>query len=278
MAGPPEPRSSIEPDEGEHLATGWEPDLPDSDTLVRRAVAVHASWGVAVADSLGRPSRRTPRWAGGFVGDKGALTNPVVVTAPLAPGEYAEVLGEVGGLVPDRAPYFLVSPFPTPDLSAHGLVRIGHPPLMVRFPGGAAPPLRDGVGLRQVADEDTLAVAERVLVEGYPMPELQPLVPGSILAPPLLDGTTRVWLAYVDGQPSAVAAAHVAGGAVLVEYVAALPSGRGRGAGAAATWAATLCEPDLPAVLVASDDGRPLYETMGFVAVERWTAWLRPAR
>ena len=42
------------------------------------------------------------------------------------------------------------------------------------------------------------------------------------------------------------------------------------------TWAATLADPERPAVLVASDDGRPTYERMGYVAVARWTAWLRP--
>ena len=47
-------------------------------------------------------------------------------------------------------------------------------------------------------------------------------------------------------------------------YVAALPAARGRGVGAAVTWAATLCQPELPAVLVASDDGRPVYERMGY--------------
>jgi hypothetical protein len=31
-------------------------------------------------------------------------------------------------------------------------------------------------------------------------------------------------------------------------------------------------------VLIASDDGRPLYERMGYLAIERWTAWLRLAR
>jgi len=73
-----------------------------------------------------------------------------------------------------------------------------------------------------------------------------------------------------------VACAHQHAGANLVEYVAALPAARGRGAGSAVTWAATLADPDLPAVLVASDDGRPVYESMGYVALERWTAWLRP--
>lgn len=267
---------SIEPDEGEHLTNGWEADLPASDSLVRQAVLVHASWAVTVADSLGRPSRRTDRWSGGYIGDRGSLTNPVVITQPFDAAAWADVVAEVAGLVPAGVPYFMLCPFPTPDLSPYGLVKIGHPPVMVRWPGGAAPPLKDGVELRAVTDAEELAVAERVLVEGYPMPEVQPLTPGSVLAPPILEGATRVWTAYVDGEPAAIAAAHVAGGAALVEYVAALPAARGRGAGAAATWAATVCEPSKPAILIASDDGRPLYERMGYVAIERWTVWIRP--
>jgi hypothetical protein len=267
---------SIVPDEGEHLTTGWESDVPAADPLVRRAALVHASWAGAVAEALGRTSRRTERWSGGFVGERGALTNPVVVLRPLSVEEYADVVREVEDTIIPPAPYFLLSPFPTPDLSRHGLVKLGHPPVMMRFPGDGAPPLRPGVDVREVTGADALAVAERVLVEGYPMPELQPLRPGALFAPPILDGPTRVWTAFVDGEPAAVAAAHVGEGAVLVEYVAALAAARGRGAGAAATWAATLCRPELPAVLISSDDGRPLYEAMGFLAVERWTAWLRP--
>jgi hypothetical protein len=266
---------SVLPDEGEHLTSGWEPGVPASDTLVRRAVLVHASWAISVADSLGRPLGRTDRWAGGYVGDTGALTNPVIVLQPLDDAGFADVLGEVGDLIPPQSPFFVLSPFPTPDLGRHGLALIGHPPLMVRFPGGAAPDLAPGGELREVTSAEELAVAERVLIEGYPMPDARP---GSVFAAPVLEGPTRVWVAYVDGEPAATAAAHLAGDAVLVEYVAALPTARGRGAGAAVTWAATLADPALPAELVASDDGRPLYERMGYQAVERWTAWLRPGR
>jgi hypothetical protein len=267
---------SILPDEEEHLATGWEPELSSSDTLLRRAVDVHASWAVAVPEALGRPFRRTPLWAGGFVGERGALTNPVFLRQPLLSiAEYADVVAEVGEMVPDGVPYFFVSPFPTPDLSGLGLALIGHPPVMVRFPGGGAPALKPGVAVAEVHDAAGLEIAERVLVEGYPMPEMLPLTPGTLLGPAILTGPTRVWLATVDGAPAAVAAAHVAGDAILVEYVAALASARGRGAGSAATWAATLCEPNLPAYLMASDDGRPVYEQMGFHAIVRWTCWLR---
>jgi GNAT superfamily N-acetyltransferase len=110
------------------------------------------------------------------------------------------------------------------------------------------------------------------------MPELEPVKPGDLLGPTLLQPDTRVWLAWLDGQPAAVAAAHRQAGVTLVEYVATLPAARGRGAGAAVTWAATLADPAAPAVLIASDEGRPVYERLGYIAVERWTVWLRPER
>lgn len=269
---------SIFPDADEFLATGWEPQTPATDTLLRQAIEVHASWATAVGSALGRPSRHTERWAGAYVADRGALTNPVVLTQPLLEvAEFAEVLVEIGEVVPEGVPFFLLSPFPAPDLAELGLVKVGHPPLMVRLPGGAPPPLKPGVTLREVYDAAALEVAERVLIEGYPMPELQPIVPGAFFAPAILDGATRVWTAYVDGVPAATAASHVAGDAVLVEYVAALQSARGRGAASAATWAAAVCAPELPALLLSSDDGRPVYERMGFHALTRWTAWVRPA-
>ena len=264
---------SILPAEDEHLTNGWEPDTPPDDTLVRSAVLVHASWPVAVASALGRPWRRTDRWSGALLGDSGALVNPVILTQPVGEQDAAEVVAEAGELIPAGTPYFLLSPWLTPDFARHGLVLIGHPPLMVRFPAPRPRPDPEGVEVREVHDADELAVAERVLVEGYPMPGT---APGSILAPGLLGGSSRVWLGYVGGEPVSVAMAHLDAGATLVEYVAALPAARGKGAGAAVTWAATLADPEAPAVLVASDDGRPTYERMGYLALERWTAWVRP--
>ncbi|MGY1644323.1 GNAT family N-acetyltransferase [Geodermatophilus sp. SYSU D00703] len=230
--------ASIVPPEGEHLTTGWEPDLDPGDTLVRQAVLAHASWPVEVARSAGRPSRSTPRWAGGWIGDRGALTNPVVLTQP--PTDPAATLAEIGELFPAEVPYLLLSPWPSQDLASHGLVLIGHPPLMVRLPAPGPDLPERGAQVREVTTAEDLARAERVLGEGCPMPDLEPLHPGDLLGPGILTTATRVWIAEVDGEPVAVAAAHRHAGVTLVEYVATLPRARGHGAGAAVTWAATL--------------------------------------
>ncbi|QYN39387.1 N-acetyltransferase [Pseudonocardia sp. DSM 110487] len=266
--------ASILPPQDEHLTTGWEPDLPDEDTLLRQAVLVHASWPTALAAAAGRPWRSGPTWAGGWIGDRGAFTNPVVLTRPLARPE--EVLADIGTLLPSHVPYMLVSAWPTADLRPYGLGLVGHPPLMVRFPGPGPDSPRPGIEVHEVRDAEELAVAERILVDGYPLPDLEPLAPGDLLDPTLLQPSTRVWVAWSDEKPAAVAAAHHHAGVTLVEFVATLPAARGRGAGAAVTWAATLSDPTRPAVLIASDDGRPVYERMGYLAIERWTAWLRP--
>ncbi len=140
--------------------------------------------------------------------------------------EAADLVSEVADLIPRDAAYFLLSAWLTPDFSEHGLVLIGHPPVMMRFPAPRPASAAPGVVVDEVRDAETLAVAERVLIEGYPMPGA---APGSVLRPGLLDGATRVWLGYVDGRPASVACAHQAAGATLVEYVAALPAARGRG-------------------------------------------------
>lgn len=266
---------SVVPDEGEHLANGWEPDLDPTDTLVRQAAHVHASFATSIAQAIGRPWRLTDDWGGGFVADRGALSNAVMLLQP--PTDLGRIVGEIGEVVPPTSPYFLVSPWLALDFTPYGLVKLGHPPLMARLPAPHDDAPRDGVEVREVTTPEELEVAERVLVEGYPMPDLQPLSPGDLWGPSVLSPSMRIWLAYVDGAPASVAAAHLHAGVTLVEYVAALPNARGRGAGAAVTWAATLADPTRPALLIASDDGRPVYERMGFVAIERWTAWLRPA-
>jgi len=61
-----------------------------------------------------------------------------------------------------------------------------------------------------------------------------------------------------------------------VENIAVTSNARGRGFGAAITVATMEADPTIPAMLVASDPGRPVYERLGFRALHRATYWLVP--
>jgi GNAT superfamily N-acetyltransferase len=175
--------------------------------------------------------------------------------------------GSTGG------PFLLFSPWPIADLSDRGFARIGHPPLMFRPAGGTAP-VADNFRIVEVRDVDTLADFERTLIEGYPVPEMQPWVRGSFLHPEVLDTRWRFFVGYRDDQPVATAAAYVTDAIAMIELVAVLPEARGGGVGAAITAAATLTEPTRPATLIASDLGQPTYDRLGYLPLTRYSLWL----
>jgi hypothetical protein len=55
--------------------------------------------------------------------------------------------------------------------------------------------------------------------------------------------------------------------------VATTRAARGHGYGEAITWAATMCRPDLPATLQASELGGPVYARMGYRTLADFTVW-----
>src|SRR5439155_5602001 len=140
-------------------------------------------------------------------------------------------------------------------------------PLMVR-PASAAVPPGSRAAVVLVADQEALVQAERVIVEGFPRPALQPYRPGRMLPPQVL--TTpgwRTWLAYRYGRPAAACCTYDDGAALGVYWLAALPEHRSAGLGRAIMCAALAASPGRPAVLVATAAGAALYSSLGFVAV-----------
>lgn len=254
--------------------TDWDPRRPADDTIVRQAYLATASWPVEIAKQAGRPWHEGEQWAGAWLGDHGTLTNPVVLVRPLE--EPAKLIEELDRFFPPGVPYVVVSPWPTTDLAVYGLSLLGHFPLMARSPAPEPAGRRLGVSVREVSGTDELLAAERLFATAYPEPGLLPLLRDDDAEITVMRDPLRVWLAYLDDEPVAVAAAHVAAGVQLVLDVATLPEARGHGAGTAVSWAATRCEPGLPAVLGASDAGRPIYAGMGYVPITRWASWLRP--
>jgi hypothetical protein len=264
-------------DPGEHLATEWDRDVPSDDTLARAYIDAFAEMVEAQAHAAGGRVLRDDAVLLADAGSPGAYLNGAVLLAPL--GEQA-----AGGVVSRMTeffagapggPWMLFSATPTPDLRPHGLQPVGHPPLMFRPAGGARRPPPDDLEIVEAADPDTLRALERTLIDAYPMPELRGLGAGAFLPDALLaDDSFRLYLGRVDGEPVGTSMAHLGQSMSHVEWVSTTAAVRGRGYGEAMTWAATLSLPDQPSMLISSDDGRPTYERMGYLAVTRFTLWI----
>lgn len=178
----------------------------------------------------------------------------------------------------DRAgagPFLVDSAWPTPDLRAYGFILMGHPPLMARAPAPLPTPPSD---LRVVeTNADTAADMERTLIDGYPAPMMQPFEHVRMFVPGTFQATRwHHFVGYTDGQPVAAGSSYAGDQLVRVENIATMPAARGRGFGAAITAATIGVDASKPAVLVASDLGRPVYEKLGFGAVARVSYWIGP--
>jgi hypothetical protein len=256
-----------------HLTHGWEPNTADTDTVLRRFVLANARHTTFLADRVGGRTVRADAYSAADPGSAVFFDNMVVLLAPPQYVDFDKVIAEVLAFYPPQRHFCLLSAWPTPDLTGAGLELMGHPPFMLRPPGGAAPPLPAGLTIRQVSTAAELHAFCDMLLTAFDMPSSEGV---PITDPRILDGSLRLFLGYLDGQPVATAGARIAYGLCDVEWVSNLAQARGKGIGAALTWAATLAEPELPATLISSDDGRPVYERMGYLPIHRFTLWHRP--
>ncbi|MFN8516116.1 MAG: GNAT family N-acetyltransferase [Thermomicrobiales bacterium] len=258
-------------------------------TIAPRDAVVAGDWQTAAAQNLAEAwltpaeaqGQRTQREATVWLADSD-LPHPFMhsatLLAPLGEGDAAECIARLRRFYAAGTgdSWALWSAWPTPDLRPFGGIFVGQPPLMVR-PAGPIPPAPPELAIREVTDAAALVDFERTFIEGYPIPELQPFQAGRLFTPPVLGGDYRLWLGYAEGRPVTCAIAQVSAGVVGVHLVATLPEARGRGYGAAITARATSTAPDLPAVLQASDLGRPVYERIGFRVHSRFDLWIFPA-
>jgi hypothetical protein len=263
------------------LRAGWEPDTPVEDSLLRRfltnwtssieAHGVPAGGRVLRRDDLAAVDLGRPSFGG----------NVATLLAPLFPegvDEVAAALDEFYGFsaAKYRGTAFLFSPWPTPDLRPHGWTLIGHEPLMLRPVGGEAPPPPRGLRIEPVQDEPNLRAFELVMVRGFGASDLEAEGPGAVFSPAVLaDDRMRLWVGWEEERPVCAAATFIAAGINDVTLVGTVPEARRRGYGAAVTWRATLADPTLPSMLLATDEGRPVYERMGYLSLFRFTVWSR---
>jgi GNAT superfamily N-acetyltransferase len=256
----------------EYLTTGWEPGVPVDDTLLRQFVFNSADRNKHHAAAMNGTWHQWDDVCAADLREPSGFGNQAILMLPMTEESAAGVIERLRESF--SGPHCIFSAWPTPDLRRLGYGLIGHPPFMVRPRGGDAPVRPTELVVEEVTDAASMERYERVFVEGYPVPELQPFEPGRLFDERLLGGIVRVWVGSVDGRPVAGSAAINSRGLIAVEYVATLPDARGRGYGAALTATAALSQAELPSALIASDDGRGVYERLGFLAVSRFTLWV----
>jgi hypothetical protein len=262
-----------------HLTTGWEPDLPVADSILRRYLFCWASACETFALAAGGTARRTADFAAADYGRPSGWFNSATLLSPPDPACLDAVLDEVEAFFGSgHGEALLWSAWPTPDLRPRGWRLEGHPPLLVRPPAGLVPPPAcPPVDVVDVADAAGLSEWERVAAEGYPLPELLPVQRGTIADPRLLeDPRLRFTLGREGGEAVSLGTLFVEAGIGCFTLGVTQPAARGRGHWRAHGIHRLLAAPDLWMTGIFSDYSRPPAERLGFLPLFRFTLWARP--
>lgn len=250
------------------LETGWLPDTPVDDSLLRSFAFNQAEVNARWADADGGRSAQSAAVAMADTGGTIPYYNQAFLLRPLT-GADDIVLDEVDEFYRgvDR-PISLLSMWPTPDLSARGWRLEGHPMVVARGPWGGDPRRPGDDALAREIGDDELGEFERVFVEGYPMP-------GATFPTGLPARGIRLRLGLAGGEAVAAAAGFVGHGVVNLCGAATLPAARRTGVWGALVRARMADAPELAAVAYTSDFSRPGFVHLGFLPITRFTIWLR---
>lgn len=249
------------------LETGWLPDTPVDDSLLRRFLFNEAELKVLWAEAAGGRAEQRDDLVLADTGGQIPYFNQAVLLSPLDGVDDERLDAATAYFGAAGRPWTLLSAWPTPDLSTRGWVLEGHPMLVARGPWGDLTRPGDAEMVRELAASE-VGEYERVLVEGYPMP-------GGEVPAGIVDRGVRVRVATIHGEVVAGAAGYVAHGVVNLCGAATLPSARRTGAWGALVRTRMADAPDLPAVAYTSDHSRPGFVHMGFLPVMRFTMWAR---
>jgi hypothetical protein len=270
--------TSLAADDGEILDDGCRESTVAGDNLLLDYARADADCFAAITAAAGGRVENDAA-LGLRLADTAApspFNNTAHLTAPIgddATPALADALRTFFSAVPG-GPFLVFSPWPTGDLSRHGFHRVGHPPLMFRPPTVPVVSTNPKLRIELVETADALADYEQTIIEAYPVPEHQPWRRGSFLHPDVLDSRWRFFVGYEDDRCVATAGAWLSDTITVVEQVSVRDECRGKGYGAAITAAATHAEPGRPAMLIASDLGRSVYEQLGYLTLLRFTLYI----
>lgn len=254
---------------------GWLDDSFTGQSVTQAFLHNQADVADLLAAAAGGRYARSDGLALADSGGPVMYTNQAVLLHPLLTPDDAR-LDEIDRFFTGPHPAIVLSAWPTPNLTPRGWQLIGHPMFVVRAPARHDTPSPPGVTVVPVDDAVELAVAERVAIDGYPLPEAADLPAYALFGTALLGGPVRIRIAYVDGRPAALGSGHTGHGVVNLCLAATMATARRRGAWRSLVWARVDDAPDLPAAAFTSDDSRPGFLRLGFLPITRFTLWARP--
>jgi hypothetical protein len=255
------------------LESGWLAHTPSEDSILRRFLFNQADMQDRVVRAVGGRTHRCDELALTDAGLPTPYLNQATLLRPLA-GDDDPVLDEISAFYSGRSRGLLLSVWPTPDLSQRGWHLAGHPMFVARGRQSAANTMREGVSVRLAETSADIALVERIVIEGYPIPQLTGASPHSALGAALADSDVTYRIGYLGDEPVAVAASHVGHGLVNLCLAATLPEARRRGVWQALVEARCADAPELPAVAFTSDYSRPGFVRLGFLPITRFTLWI----
>jgi len=253
------------------------PSLSEVAAWQERAAANVAAFFEQVVRAM---DRRWTHWDDAWAADLQGLSpffNSATLVRPLDPAQATDLIDRLSHFYAAQpgAPWILWSAWSAPDLQRWGFELLTRLPLMVRPAGGALPAPPPLLRIVEATDAATLADGERVTIEGYPLPELQPVRTGSLFDARGVGARLRMWVGYLDDRAVATATALIDEAVNGIYAVATLPDVRGHGYGTALTAQALAAAPALPAVLEATDAGYSIYARLGFTEVARYDLWMK---
>ena len=212
----------------------------------------------------------------GTVARRTAASSPVFLGAlSLRAGVPAERLaGAVEGLAGEVA---VRDAGGAEDLAPFGFALQAREPWMARPPGPVpATPAPPGLVVAPCRTPAEVELFERTSVEAF-TGSRSSWTPGAVHPPASLrvPGLTLL-LATLDGHPVGTAIAATDGTVLNVGGVAVLKSARRQGIGTRLTAACLAAAPTVPAVLSSSEEGHPVYRSLGFTDAGPTTLWWHP--
>jgi GNAT superfamily N-acetyltransferase len=164
------------------------------------------------------------------------------------------------------------------NLTPFGFALQAREPWMLRPPGPVGElPVPPGLVVAPCRTPAEVEAFERTSVEAF-TGSLSSWTPGAVHPPATLGvpGLTLL-LASLDSHPVGTAIAATDGTVLNVAGVAVLKSARRQGIGTVVTAACLATAPALPAVLSSSEEGHPVYRSLGFTDAGPTTLWWRPS-